>query len=313
MGYQFYEREDRHAPHRQEFWGHAQESPASSKDGLKREVVLGEPEPDLQNAGRYSIVRYLRTCGNGEVYLAAYDGDATQLVALKCLHPGIRVELNTRDLASLGHKYLARFYESGTMPGDRRFVAYEYLDGKSLAESCFDRRLTLLGRARRFCRVCAAVEYLHDTGIVHRGITSSNMGTCGDGEPMLTGLELACRMRSPDAAANLNSDIYMLSLTLHELLSGLPASSGPVPRVEVPSHRLAGLDKETLSHIAGQRRMAADAMISAFASKLDPIFTRAWNEDPNLRYPSVAALKQGVERALGISNRRRGGKERESR
>jgi serine/threonine protein kinase len=313
VGYQFYEREESSGPHRQEFWDHAQEAPASHKGGLKREVVLGEPEPDLQNAGRYSIVRYLRTFGNGEVYLAAYDGDATQLVALKCLHPGVRLELNRRDLASLGHKYLARFYDSGAMPDDRRFVAYEYLEGRSLAESCLDRRLTLLGRARRFCRVCAAVEYLHDKGIVHRGITSANIGTYRGGEPKLTGLELAGRMRHPDAVADINSDIYMLSLTLHELLSGLPASSGAGWKAEAPSHRLAGLDKETLSHIAGQRRMAADDMISIFASKLDPIFTLALNDDPGLRYPSVAELKEDVQRALGISNRRRGGNEKESR
>lgn len=189
----------------------------------------------------------------GEVY-KALDTRLDRSVAIKLLAPAAhdsdrlrRFADEARAIASLNHPHICQLYDIGP-----DYLVLEYIDGAPL------RGPVAVPEALRLAiQIARALEAAHDRGILHRDLKPTNVVVTRDGTVKLLDFGVAKLLRptqddpdelphtvahtipgavlgspgymSPEQAAgqpvDIRSDIFSFGIVLHELLSGVPASS----------------------------------------------------------------------------------------
>jgi eukaryotic-like serine/threonine-protein kinase len=196
--------------------------PDSMLDHL-REVT---ETPDLAGT-RYEIEGEIGRGGMGIVYRAR-DTQLDRAVALKVIEAGPVGE--ARTLAQLEHPGLVPVYDSGVLPDGRTYYAMRLVEGKRLDEFLRDER-ALAARLRVFEKICEAVAFAHDRGVVHCDLKPQNVMTGRFGEVFVMDWGIANTRapgagtrpyRAPEAVATARSDVYSLGRMLEEF--------GPLPR-----------------------------------------------------------------------------------
>ena len=206
--------------------------------------------------GAYDVVSLIGRGGMGEVYLA-HDTRLGRKVAVKLLQPGLssnpdalrRFEQEARAASSLNHPNIVTIYEIGDID-DRRFLAMEFVEGRSLASLGRGERRRE-GVAHMGAQVARALAVAHAAGIVHRDIKPENIMVREDGYVKLLDFGIARllpvpslagptawrtagpapaviigtpRYMSPEQArgepASSASDIFSLGVVLYELATG---------------------------------------------------------------------------------------------
>jgi len=162
--------------------------PASS-DGSSADVALSaaggraEARPAAAlptDIGPYRILREIGRGGMGVVY-EAEQRQPRRLVALKVT--GRYVDEHARKLflreeqalARLKHPGIGAIYEAGCTDEGRQFFAMELVSGEPLTQYAQSRKLPVRGRLELFCKVCEAVNYAHQRGVIHRDLKPSNI------------------------------------------------------------------------------------------------------------------------------------------
>lgn len=131
--------------------------------------------------GRYEIRSKLGEGGMGEVYLAE-DMRLGRKVALKILPAEAtktgdhqrRFEQEARAASRLSHPHIAHIYEIGEESGVR-FIAMEYVEGKTLGEIIADGSLPIAEIVRTGAQIADALDEAHSLGVIHRDIKSQNV------------------------------------------------------------------------------------------------------------------------------------------
>ena len=204
--------------------------------------------------GPYEIVVLLGAGGMGEVYRAR-DSRLDRDVAIKVLPAPVahdadrlrRFEHEARAIASLNHPHICQLYDIG--PG---YLVLEYIDGAPLRGP-----VAAPDAVRQAIQIARALEAAHDRGILHRDLKPTNVLLTRDGTVKLLDFGLAKLLRStkddpdglthtsantiagavlgspgymsPEQAAgqplDIRSDVFSFGIVLHELLSGVRASS----------------------------------------------------------------------------------------
>ena len=131
--------------------------------------------------GPYRIDRELARGGMGIVYVA-HDTRLDRTVALKALPEDVaseperlqRFEREARLLASLNHPNVATIYGVESA-GGRRYLALEYIDGKSLAARLARGPLPIEETIETGIQVAAGIEAAHEAGIIHRDLKPANV------------------------------------------------------------------------------------------------------------------------------------------
>src|SRR5438270_3975419 len=148
--------------------------------------------------GRYRIVRKLGEGGMGAVYLA----DDTQLgrrVAVKVPHfsdgdgPKIieRFYREARVAAGIEHAHICRVYDVGQIDGIH-YLTMEYLEGTPLSQRVIRDQPWPPREALDLIRqLAAAVQVLHERGVMHRDLKPANIFLKASGEPVLMDFGLA--------------------------------------------------------------------------------------------------------------------------
>jgi serine/threonine protein kinase len=273
-----------------------------------------------QAVGDFKIVREIGRGGMGIVY-EAEQPNPRRLVALKLLRPGTyadpyRLKLFRREaqaLARLRHPGIAAIHESGHTADGQHYLVMELVSGLPLDAFIRETRPDVPTRLALFQRLCDAINYAHQRGVVHLDIKPANVLVDQEGRPKVLDFGLA-RIMDPDATMATNvtdagklqgtlpymspeqlrgdpasidsrSDVYSLGVILYELLTGrLPH--------EVTSPLAAG----ALWELVDGTPRRPSTLDRALRGDLETIMLKTLEKDPAQRYPSALILAEDLER-----------------
>ncbi|MGD9332521.1 MAG: serine/threonine-protein kinase [Desulfobacterales bacterium] len=198
--------------------------------------------------GRYKIIRRLGQGGSGVVYLAR-DAYIQRQVAIK-ISKGIssqsrkKLFLEAQSAGRLSHPNILAVYDTGLYK-EFCYIIMEYIEGETLKKSCRPENLLPLDQAIEIIfKVCSALHYAHQHGVIHRDIKPSNIMLDRHGTPKLTDFGIA-RIRTQPSEKGVwgtpcymspellkeettthQSDIFSLGCVMYELLTGQRAFNG---------------------------------------------------------------------------------------
>ena len=153
--------------------------------------------------GAYRVVRLIGAGGMGTVYEASREDDQFRhRVAVKFLHRHAGSEAAHRRfrderqiLASLQHPHIAALLDGGVTPEGQPYFVMEYLEGEPITRWCDDRHLPVAARLELFGQVCSAVQYAHQSLVVHRDLKPGNILVTRDGVVKLLDFGIAKLLR----------------------------------------------------------------------------------------------------------------------
>ena len=308
-----------------------------------RKPDLSEPMPQSgYKIPNYQIVRKLGEGGMGVVFEAQQQYPERR-VALKII-PGwwyideLAIALyvrETHDLRRLKHPGIAPVYEAGRTPAEQHFFAMELISGVPLTEYRKAHRThgapdpeQLRQRLGIMYKICQAVSYAHQRGVIHRGLKPSNVMITVEGSDArrdhvwqgvpdikvldfglarITDAETVRKERgeirgtfqymSPEQAVgdpedcDLRSDVYSLGVMLYELVTGsLPyPAEGKSPR-------------DAARIITEQAARPPSEVWAEHGARMDPdleaVLVKATQKDPEERYQTALALAGDIERFI---------------
>jgi serine/threonine protein kinase len=198
--------------------------------------------------GRYRQVRVLGTGGMGEVWLALDVELGERPVAVKRMRSRMlseaedvaRFQREMRLAARMQHPNIMTLFTTGSDNGVP-FMVMEYLQGQDLGKISRIRDADEVARVGR--ETCAALEYAHGMGVVHRDIKPGNLFLCDTGQVKVTDFGIARAVSGTSLTATgtlvgtlpymapeqwlgepaaFSNDIWAVGCVLYELLSGRP-------------------------------------------------------------------------------------------
>jgi len=314
-----------------------------SSPGELLRLVLDSQE-ESGSLGPYRLLRKIGSGGMGTVYLARREDEHYQRdVAIKVLRSGLvtteafhRFIAERQILAHLEHPNIARLYDGGSTDDGRPYLVMELVEGVPVDQYCDRHQLTLEQRLVLFQKICAAVQYAHQSLLVHRDLKPANILITAEGEPKLLDFGIAKRL-TPEPGGSLQetrtglrmltpshaspeqvrgdaittaSDVYSLGVILYELLAGrspyqitegLPyeierATCEQEP--ERPSAALFRPEPQSAAEIAAARKTRPLPLARRLRGDLDTIVLMALRKEPRRRYGSAAQLAEDLERHL---------------
>ena len=250
-------------------------------------------DQETKLANRYSLIRRIGAGGMAAVYLAK-DEVLNREVAVKRLHadsPEDAVRRFRREAqlaAGLSHPNLVTVFDAFS-EGDDLIVVMEYIPGSDLSKLIRDRPPRREEGIRILSDVAAAIDHIHNAGIVHRDIKPANVLLSADGGvAKLTDLGIAKIVEETSttqidaipgsvpymAPEQLNgdvvgprADIYAFSLVAYEVLSGARARQGTAAQI---SYQLTHEPPPDLRDVVPRTPpRAADVLRDALAQRPD--------------------------------------------
>ncbi len=277
----------------------------------KRRVLTSTPLPTVDG---YRLRRELGRGGMGVVYLAD-DLGHDRPVAIKWLGTSVDADLLARfaQEANIGklldHPDIIKVLDYGTSR-DGSWIVMEYLDGFELTHSMKDDSFGLEDRVKLMVRVCLAVDYAHQRGIIHRDIKPSNVFMTRDGGVRLLDFGIAKlhdaqltrpgmilgtpRYVAPEltqgAPVDARADVFSLAAVAYEVFTG----ARPWPQSDPVQLLMAktGKPPQPFRDQLDPRRFPVDPPA---AELLHQIVHRGIVQDPELRYPSALDLAVALE------------------
>jgi eukaryotic-like serine/threonine-protein kinase len=251
--------------------------------------------------GPYRVTGEIARGGMGAVVKAERDdGVFAQTVAIKLIRGDLaspraqaRFAEERRILARLRHPGIVRILDGGEADG-RPWLVMDYVDGLPITDALETQKAGRAARLDAFEAVCEAVAYAHRNLVIHADIKPSNVLMTGEGRVQLLDFGIARLIvdldtdesgdpypltkgyaapeRGVGVAPTIASDVFSLGV----LLLGMLGHAMPGAEVVVvPGTRLpAGLIDGDLAAIAA----------------------RALAENPQNRYPDVAAFLSDIRR-----------------
>jgi WD40 repeat protein/predicted Ser/Thr protein kinase len=271
----------------------------------------------FESPAGYHIIAERGRGGMGVVYKAR-QLSLNRIVALKMLWPGgaeaaeraSRFHREAEVAARLQHPNIAQIYEFGdddVVASGPTFIAMEFVDGPTLAETTRGVIQPPADAARIVETLAAAIHYAHEHGIVHRDLKPENVLISSEKVLKIVDFGLAKRLAAdqsqtlsgqvfgtpthmaPEQASGRQgevgppTDVWALGVILYELLAGRPPF-----RAETPIDTINQLIHEPPMPI---RRLSPDV-----PRDLETVCLKCLEKDPSRRYRSAGLLADDLGR-----------------
>ena len=268
------------------------------------------------------LLDLIETGGMGIVYRARQQSP-DRIVAVKIMQQREgdedlrrqRFEREVQAVADLSHPGVVDVYEYGQTDG-RPYYSMEYVKGDRIDDFAVKQRLHVRQKLELMQRVCEAVAYAHQRGVIHRDLKPGNVLVDEQAQPKVLDFGLAKLADSSDRKMlrtltvegqvlgtvaymapeqtlgesrqiDVRTDVYALGVMLYELLTGkLPTE----PRGEPPLVIMRRIREEAPlppSHI--DRRLD---------DEVGMIVLKSLEKEKPLRYQSADALAADIRRYL---------------
>jgi eukaryotic-like serine/threonine-protein kinase len=283
----------------------------------------GAPGENPKLLGDFELIREVGRGGMGIVY-EARQVSLGRRVAVKVLPAASllderqlqRFQNEARAAAQLNHPHIVDVICIGCDNGVHYF-AMRFVEGQTLAEMSVVRGPSSVAtdhgprttdKIEWIAQAAEALEYAHNSGVVHRDVKPSNLLVDGEGKLWVTdfgvarfgddaGLTLTgdllgtLRYMSPEqalgrlSAIGPRSDVYSLGATLYELLASRPVFDGE--------------DRgELLRQVAFERPAALRTLDPRLPRDLETIAHKALEKSPEDRYASAGEMAADLRRFL---------------
>jgi predicted Ser/Thr protein kinase len=297
--------------------------PSANFEGGPLNAEIGRPTPpptvQLSPAARFvapqphelaplfpqlEILELLGQGGMGAVYQARQT-KLDRLVALKILPPEVgqdpafaeRFAREARTLGRLSHPEIVAIHDFG-QAGSLYYLVMEFVDGQNLRQLIQGGQLSPQEALAIVPKICEALQYAHDEGVVHRDIKPENILLDKKGRVKIADFGLAKMLSRPAGSYTLTdthqvmgtphymapeqiqgsravdhrADIYSLGVVFYEMLTG----ELPLGRFEPPSKR---------------------AQVDV---RLDDVVLRALERSPDRRYQQASEVRDDVQTISGV-------------
>lgn len=301
------------------------------------EMPSSSPETYISDTGLesmlegYEILEELPRGAQAVVYKAIQKA-TKRTVAVKVLSQGLhaspraryRFEREVELAASLQHPNIVTIHDSGIARGQYYF-AMEYVEGRPLDEYVRAENLPVRETMEIFNKVCSAVMYAHQLGVMHRDLKPGNILVDANGEPRILDFGLAklvssseqtteeavmtsipgkiigtLAFMSPEQASaqpgaiDVRTDVYSLGMILYNVLTG-----------DFP-YAVYGSMLEILRSIQETEPTRPSRIVRNLNSEVEAILLKALAKEPAYRYQSAAELQHDTDywlKGLPISAR----------
>jgi serine/threonine protein kinase len=285
-------------------------------DAALDRLRLAADEPDLSETP-YTLCQRLARGGMGTVYLA-HDTRLHREVALKVLslpdpdgRATARMAREARVLARLEHPGIVPIHDTGTLPDGRPFYVMKLVRGERL-DALLGEETPRMEKLRIFERLCEAVAFAHDRGVVHRDLKTENIMVGAFGEVLVmdwgvakvldrggedpTGVTTAAPESGPppdagDAVGKVAGTRHKVAGTRHGTVLGTPGFMAP----EQARGEVAAIGPLADVYALGAilRALLGEGPLPR---PLRAVCDKALAEAPEARYDGAGALAEEIRR-----------------
>lgn len=264
--------------------------------------------------GDYELLEEIARGGMGVVF-RALQVKLNRIVALKMILAGQfagqedvqRFHTEAEAAANLDHPGIVPIFEIGEHEGQHYF-SMGYIEGESLAQRIADGPLPPREAAELSRKICDAVAYAHERGVIHRDLKPANILIDKSGQPKVTDFGLAKKTEAdsnltgtgqilgtpaympPEQASGktdvgLLADVYSLGAVLYYLLTGRPPFQAATPL-------------ETLYQVSHCELVPPRQLNPDVDRDLDTICCKCLEKQPERRYATAGLLADELARFL---------------
>jgi len=270
-------------------------------------------------SNRYELGDTLGYGGMSEVHHGT-DVRLGREVAVKILRADLardpqfqeRFRREAQNAAALNHPAIVAVYDTGeaqTEYGPLPYIVMEYVRGRTLRDIVkTEGPLTQRRAMEVMADVCAALDFSHRHGIVHRDVKPANVMITDQGAVKVMDFGIARAMHDGQAAmtqtaavigtaqylspeqargegVDARSDVYAAGCVLFELVTGEPPFTGDSPVAVAYQH-------------VREDPKAPSTVNPAVSPELDAIVLKALAKGPANRYQSAAEMRADLVRTL---------------